>query len=123
MKTCYPKISFLYVGSRFVYENSDFIILSNFVFVISMHGIFKIQCVKYTDHNLLFRDLTSPISEPSVGTKLQGLLLDEIDEDFNPRATESNNTSISSALTSTPFSSNGVNSTSPAPLRTYSNIV
>lgn len=45
------------------------------------------------------------ISEvPSVGTKLEGLLLDEMDDDFNPRAFENN---------SSPFTINNNNGTPP----------
>ncbi|KAK3927750.1 PTB domain-containing adapter protein ced-6, partial [Frankliniella fusca] len=59
-------------------------------------------------------------SSPSVGTKLEGLLLDEMDEDFNPRA-EENSTSLASSSASVTSStahlamSNGVSS-APAPL-------
>lgn len=58
-----------------------------------------------------------PTSAPSVGTKLEGLLLDEMDEDFNPRAEENSVTSkTSSPLVQNPFPmTNGV-SGSPAPL-------
>ncbi|XP_034230205.1 PTB domain-containing adapter protein ced-6 isoform X2 [Thrips palmi] len=57
-------------------------------------------------------------SAPSVGTKLEGLLLDEMDEDFNPRAEENSvapsNTSVPSVANPFPMT-NGISST-PAPL-------
>ncbi|CAH0381687.1 unnamed protein product [Bemisia tabaci] len=52
--------------------------------------------------------------EPAVGTKLEGLLLDELDDDFNPRAYETVGDS-SAAQNQTGFTSNG-NLHSPPPL-------
>ncbi|KAJ1519415.1 hypothetical protein ONE63_004707 [Megalurothrips usitatus] len=60
------------------------------------------------------------ISVPSVGTKLEGLLLDEMDEDFNPRAEESSaalqsSTSVPSSVPNHFPVANGVMA-APAPL-------
>jgi len=66
----------------------------------------------------LFRHHQVPTSGPSVGTKLEGLLLDEMDEDFNPRA-EENSVGLHNTLAPSvpnPFPmTNGVSAT-PAPL-------
>lgn len=43
--------------------------------------------------NSFISDLLSS-AQPSVGTKLEGLLLDELEEDFNPRAYERMSSSI-----------------------------
>lgn len=75
-----------------------------------------------------YRNEPAPL--PSVGTKLEGLLMDEFEEDFNPRAFETatnglashqsnNNALINGQLSGLNFSqSNGT--TSPPPLCKYS---
>jgi hypothetical protein len=44
--------------------------------------------------NSFISDVLSSSVQPSVGTKLEGLLLDELEEDFNPRAYERMSSSI-----------------------------
>jgi len=67
---------------------------------------------------------------PSVGTKLEGLLMDEFEEDFNPRAYEtaanglanhqSNNSLLNGQISSgSNFFSQSNGTTSPPPLRKY----
>lgn len=77
----------------------------------------------------LHRNEPAPI--PSVGTKLEGLLMDEFEEDFNPRAYEtaanglanhqSNNNSLLNGQVSSGsnFFSQSNGTTSPPPLRKY----
>jgi len=67
---------------------------------------------------------------PSVGTKLEGLLMDEFEEDFNPRAYETaangltnhqsnNNPLLNGQISSLNFFSQSNGTTSPPPLRKY----
>lgn len=68
---------------------------------------------------------------PSVGTKLEGLLMDEFEEDFNPRAYETaanglanhqsnNNPLLNGQISSgSNFFSQSNGTTSPPPLRMY----
>lgn len=79
--------------------------------------------------SLLYRN--EPVSTPSVGTKLEGLLMDEFEEDFNPRAYEtaangltnhqSNNNSLlnGQASAGSNFFSQSNGTTSPPPLCKY----
>jgi hypothetical protein len=58
------------------------------------------SCSKPFGENDFIGDMLSSSAQPSVGTKLEGLLLDELEEDFNPRAYEqmpSNNNNSSSS--------------------------
>nr|CAD7453215.1 unnamed protein product [Timema tahoe] len=50
-----------------------------------------------------------PSSQPTVGTKLEGLLLDELEEDFNPRAYERNSVGVAGIFPA----SNGSTSSPP----------
>nr|CAD7402709.1 unnamed protein product [Timema cristinae] len=50
-----------------------------------------------------------PSSQPTVGTKLEGLLLDELEEDFNPRAYEGNSVGVAGIFPA----SNGSTSSPP----------
>lgn len=80
---------------------------------------------KSFDDNFLENE---PVSTPSVGTKLEGLLMDEFEEDFNPRAYEtaangltnhqSNNNSLLNGQVSSGsnFFSQSNGTTSPPPL-------
>jgi hypothetical protein len=52
-------------------------------------------------------DMLSPAVQPSVGTKLEGLLLDELEEDFNPRAYEQMPSNINNSSSVTLSNSNG----------------
>ncbi|PNF29250.1 PTB domain-containing engulfment adapter protein 1 [Cryptotermes secundus] len=58
-------------------------------------------------------DMLSSSAQPSVGTKLEGLLLDELEEDFNPRAYEQMPSNINSSGSVTLSSSNGSVSSPP----------
>jgi hypothetical protein len=62
-------------------------------------------------------DMLSSSAQPSVGTKLEGLLLDELEEDFNPRAYEQMPSNINNSSSVTLCSSNG--SVSSPPLCEY----
>lgn len=100
-------------------------------------GIYKIKIQIFI--NLFFFDFiyfflfyrNEPVSTPSVGTKLEGLLMDEFEEDFNPRAYETatngltNHQSNSNSLlngqvsSGSNFFSQSNGTISPPPLRKY----
>jgi len=99
-------------------------------------GIYKINITNFI--NLFFFDFilflfyrNEPVSTPSVGTKLEGLLMDEFEEDFNPRAYEtaangltnhqSNNNSLLNGQVSSGsnFFSQSNGTISPPPLCKY----
>ncbi len=61
-------------------------------------------CHRYNFFQKYFRRKQSP--DPSVGTRLEGLLLDELDDDFNPRAYEQ-------SVSDQKSQSSPVNNTSP----------
>lgn len=75
-----------------------------------------------------YKNRSEPVPKPTVGTKLEGLLMDEFEEDFNPRAFESavngianHQTNHSSLLngqisTNSNFFSQSNGTTSPPPL-------
>jgi hypothetical protein len=63
-------------------------------------------------------DMLSSSAQPSVGTKLEGLLLDELEEDFNPRAYERMTSNINNSGSITLSNTNG--SPSSPPLCEYS---
>lgn len=65
-------------------------------------------------HTVYFVD--SDINTPAVGTKLEGLLIEELEDDFNPRAYE-NNSSTQNFIANNGNSSS--NTSSPPPLCKY----
>ncbi|XP_057322037.1 PTB domain-containing engulfment adapter protein 1-like [Microplitis mediator] len=78
---------------------------------------------KTFDDDFMSNNESSPsIQSPVVGTKLEGLLMDEFEEDFNPRAYETtangfgnhqNNNSLSNGQSTSPFVSSNGNGTTP----------
>ncbi|KAL0267623.1 UNVERIFIED_CONTAM: hypothetical protein PYX00_009839 [Menopon gallinae] len=62
--------------------------------------------------NDFLRDNTT--TQPSVGTKLEGLLLDDLEDDFNPRAYEAESQSKSTTSTSPSNAFNGISVSPPS---------